>query len=163
MGFEGSYLWKLRQALGSQRLLVPGVGLIVTNPEGKVWMGKRTDSGEWSYPGGGMELGRGVLDIASEEMLEETGIAVKPEDWTLVALHTDPAETNYTYPNGDAVQIVNMIFQTMVESEITVGDDEHSEFGLFDVDALPQPMKPDSEKAMVLYRDYLKSGKVQVR
>ncbi len=163
MGFVGSYVWKLRQAFGSQRLLVSGVALITLNAEGKVWLGKRLDSGEWCYMGGTVEPGQSVMDCAIAEMYEETGIATTPEEWTLVGVHSNPQETNYTYPNGDMVQSVNNVFLHYYEGQLQNGEDEeHSEFGLFEMDNLPTPMKPDAIPVFKLLQTFLQTGKVQV-
>lgn len=163
MGFVGSYVWKLRQALGSQRLLVSGVALIVLNAEGKIWLGKRLAGGEWCYMGGTVEPGQSVMDAAIAEMHEETGIQTTPDDWTFVAVHSNPQDTNYTYPNGDLIQSVNSVFLLRHEGPVENGEDiEHSEFGLFDLDNLPSPMKPDAIPALNLLKAFLQTGKVQV-
>lgn len=163
MGFVGSYVWKLRQVLGSQRLLIPGVAMFIMTPEGKLWMGKRTDGGEWSYVGGGMELGQSIMDCVIAETHEEAGILTKAEDWTFVGLHTVPEETNGSYENGDLIQSVNHLFTMVYDGEITVSDDEHSEFRTFSLDDLPTPMKDDNEHAIALFKEFLRTGKVQVR
>lgn len=163
MSFVGSYVWKMRQMLGRQRLLVSGVGLIVTAEDGKVWLGLRSDSRDWSYFGGAMELGDSVMDTVRNEMREETGIDTNEADWTFVGIHSDPLETNYTYPNGDAVQIVNHLFTMRLKGEPGLGDEEHTEFALFDLNALPTPMKADTDKAIALYKAFLETGKVQVK
>lgn len=164
MSFVGSYVWKLRQALGSQRILVAGVGLLVMNSEGKVWLGKRSHGGEWCYFGGSVELGDSVPQTACKELLEETGIVTKPEDWIFAGIQTDPAEMNYTYPNGDEVQIINFLFILNYDGPLPLANDgEHTEFGLFDMDDLPQPMKPDAEHSFKYYKVFLQTGQVQVK
>jgi len=54
--------------------LVPSVNTIVTNERGQVLLIQRTDNGNWSLPGGGIELGESVVQAAVRETLEETGI-----------------------------------------------------------------------------------------
>lgn len=163
MGFEGSYVWKLRQALGNQRLIVAGVAMLVMTPEGKVWLGRRAGSGDWCYFGGAIEVGDSVMDTVTKEIREELGIETRAEDWTYIGLLTEPAFTNYTYPNGDLVQSVNHFFFTIYDGELGVTDDEHTEFGAFDLDDLPSPLKVDVPVGLGIYKAYQASGKVVVR
>ncbi|KAJ5093326.1 hypothetical protein N7456_009187 [Penicillium angulare] len=56
-----------------------GVGLFVTNPEGKFVLGKRKGShgaGTWALPGGHLEFGESFETCAARELLEETGLGV---------------------------------------------------------------------------------------
>jgi 8-oxo-dGTP pyrophosphatase MutT (NUDIX family) len=164
MTFEGTYVWKLRQALGSQRLLISGVGAFIVTPEGKLWLGRRTESGEWSYFGGAMELGDSVVETVIKEVHEETGLVTVPGDWTFFGVHSVPGETNFSYPNGDAVQVVNNLFTMVLDSELVGGDDgEHDAFAAFALDELPANMKVDTLPVVALYKEFVRTGNVQVK
>jgi putative (di)nucleoside polyphosphate hydrolase len=54
----------------------PGVGVMLVNPEGKVWVGQRLDNTleAWQMPQGGLDPGETPLDGAFRELEEETGI-----------------------------------------------------------------------------------------
>jgi len=57
-----------------------GVGGVVVH-EGRVLLVKRASEplkGEWSIPGGLVELGEKLLDAVKREVLEETGLMVEP-------------------------------------------------------------------------------------
>ena len=54
--------------------LVPSVNTIVTNDVGEVLLIRRTDNGNWSLPGGAIDLGESLVQAAVRETLEETGI-----------------------------------------------------------------------------------------
>lgn len=163
MGFVGSYVWKLRQVWGSQPLLVPGIGAFIMTPQGKLWLGKRTDSGQWSYFGGAVELGDSVMDTVIKEVFEETGIETVPEDWTFVGIHSLPKEMEFVYPNGNEVQALNSYFTMVLAGGIATGDDEHSEFAAFDLGDLPHDLKPDNLAAIAVFKAFMATGKVQVR
>ena len=71
----------------------PGVGVMLLNPERKVWVGQRLDSTleAWQMPQGGLDPGESPLDGAYRELEEETGIPRR-----LVEL-VDQAKEELTY------------------------------------------------------------------
>ncbi len=54
-----------------------GVGVMLLNPEGLVWVGRRIDNSDeaWQMPQGGIDEGEAPWDTALRELEEETGIA----------------------------------------------------------------------------------------
>ena len=55
----------------------PNVGLVVFNPQGLVWLGRRAGAvGDhvWQFPQGGIDPGEDLMAAARRELLEETGI-----------------------------------------------------------------------------------------
>ena len=54
-----------------------GVGVMLLNRDGLVWVGRRIDYSDeaWQMPQGGMDDGETPLDTAFRELEEETGIA----------------------------------------------------------------------------------------
>ena len=54
----------------------PAVGVMLINPERKVWVGQRLDSTleAWQMPQGGLDPGEAPLEGAYRELEEETGI-----------------------------------------------------------------------------------------
>jgi len=60
-----------------------GIGVLITNPEGKLLLGQRINStGEntWAPPGGHLEYGEDFTTCARRELFEETGIEVDSLD-----------------------------------------------------------------------------------
>lgn len=124
MGFVGSDLWKVRQKWGSGPLVWPGVTVIPLNRDGKVWMGKRADNGEWSIVGGYYELGDDAEACARREVREELGLEI--DELTMIGVITDPKITHIVYPNGDQVQSPSHVFVAKVADGVTHDDDEHT-------------------------------------
>ena len=60
----------------NRELYRPGVGVMLVNAEGNVWVGQRLDSTleAWQMPQGGLDPGEDALAGALRELEEETGI-----------------------------------------------------------------------------------------
>ena len=54
----------------------PCVGVVLTNPQGRIFAGQRADmaSPAWQMPQGGIDAGEDPLDAAYRELEEETGV-----------------------------------------------------------------------------------------
>ena len=55
------------------------VGAIVYDPEGRILLVQRADSGIWLYPTGWADVGYSASEVAVKEVLEETGITCMAE------------------------------------------------------------------------------------
>jgi putative (di)nucleoside polyphosphate hydrolase len=57
--------------------LRPNVGIVLINPAGKVWLGRRAKANpphNWQFPQGGIDAGESGLEAAVRELHEETGV-----------------------------------------------------------------------------------------
>jgi len=61
-------------------------GVIVTDRE-RVLLGHATRSPRWDIPKGGTEPGETLPVAAARELLEETGLAIAPEEFTDLGVH----------------------------------------------------------------------------
>ena len=50
-----NYLKALRELIGHRKVIHPGARVIIENAEGEILFVRRTDSGQWGLPAGGLE------------------------------------------------------------------------------------------------------------
>jgi 8-oxo-dGTP pyrophosphatase MutT (NUDIX family) len=128
------FVLRLREKIGHDLLWLPGVVMIVFDDEGRILLGRRTDTGRWALPSGILDPGEQPAAGAAREVLEETGVEVAVE-----RLLSVEAWEPSVCPNGDQVQYLAMTYLCRaVDGQARVNDDESTEVGWFAVDELPQ-------------------------
>lgn len=159
MAFTGSYLWRLRQEVGSELVLMPGAMVVPQRADGRVLLTKRGDSGEWCLPAGAAEEGGSFAQTAIDELAEEAGIAVTAQD--LIPFGCLSAAETHTihYPNGDVTHCFAMCFLVREwTGEPTPDQAESIAVRFVEPDDLPEPMHEPSVHALALFQAYLESG-----
>ena len=163
MPFEGSYLWRLRQKVGSDRVLIPGAMVFLVRDDGTVLFTRRADNGEWCLPAGGAEEGSSFAATAIAELGEETGVLVDPTDLEAFACLSEAELHTITYPGGDVSHCFAMLFLARRWSGEPRPDGvETTEMLWADPGEAPSPMQAPSAHALDLYRTYLREGVFQV-
>ncbi|MFI6334963.1 NUDIX hydrolase [Streptomyces sp. NPDC050535] len=128
------FIRTIRATAGHQLLWLPGVTAIVFDDEGRILLGRRSDTGKWSVIGGIPDPGEQPATGAVREVFEETAVRCVVERVVLVQ-----ALAPVTYANGDNCQYMDITFRCRaVGGEARVNDDESLDVGWFDVDALPE-------------------------
>jgi 8-oxo-dGTP diphosphatase len=69
-------------------VVVPSVFVAAGDPDGRLLLVQRCDSGDWELPGGRIDVGENVVDAAVREVAEESGVVVHVTG--LIGLYTDP-------------------------------------------------------------------------
>ena len=110
---------------------------VVFNGIGEVLLHRRSDNGWWALPGGKVDVGESVAEAAVREVHEETGLRVEIK--RLVGIYSDPRQYSIlTYPTGDSIQYVTILFECEKKSGDLRISDESTEIGYYPVDALPE-------------------------
>ena len=126
------YLRGIREHIGSELVMLPGVNAIVFNDRGEILLGRRSDDGLWGLPAGAIDPGEQPAEAAARETWEETGVEVEVE--RIVGVGAYPA----LYPNGDQCYYVSIWFRCRaVGGEARVNDEESTEVRWFAYDELP--------------------------
>lgn len=88
--------------------IVVAVTAFVQDEAGRVLLIRRTDSGRYSIPGGGQEIGETISRTVVREVKEETGIDV--EVTGLIGVYTDPDHV-VAYTDGEVRQEFSICFR----------------------------------------------------
>ncbi|GLW11262.1 hypothetical protein Misp01_63900 [Microtetraspora sp. NBRC 13810] len=116
-----AYLRWLRDHVGRDLVLMPGVTGIVTDQEGRVLLVEDISTGWWALPGGAVDPDERPADAVVREMREELGVEVEPT--AVLGVFGGP-DLTVEYGNGDRVQYVTTIFACRVVSGEPVADGE---------------------------------------
>lgn len=144
----------LRKIVGHRPLLQAAASIIIENEKGQVLLGKRTDNHQWGYSGGSIELGETVEEAAKRELFEEMGLIADELEFFML---NSGEETHYTYPNGDEVYNVEIIYICRkYHGNIKRQEEEMEILEFFDVDDIPEDI---SDPIRPVVRKYIKMRK----
>lgn len=133
----GNYMQMIREKIGNRLLMSPGATGLIFDERGHVLVQKRGDDGLWNLPGGLYEPGEEPAEIVMREVYEETGLTVKP--LRLIGIYSGK-EYCHTYPNGDRVAYVNIVFLCeIVSGELVSGNEETLQLCFVPPQNLPDP------------------------
>jgi 8-oxo-dGTP pyrophosphatase MutT (NUDIX family) len=127
------YVRGLRAKIGTDFLLMPAVGALLRDDEGRILLVQHVE-GRWQLPGGAVDPGEHPADAVRRECLEEAGIVIDPLH---VAGTFGGPEYRITYSNGDqAGYVVTVYAVALVDGEPAPSDDETRAVGWFSPDEL---------------------------
>jgi len=164
MAFRDSYLWRLRQAVGNDLVLMPGAMVALQREDGGVLLTRRADDGTWCLPAGAAEPGGSFARTAVDELDEETGVEVAESDLIPFGCLSEAEAHTIHYPNGDATHCFALLFLARAwRGDPQPDGQESTEAGFFDPGAPPEPLHAPTRHALELLSAYLGSGAFQVR
>ena len=88
--------------------IVVAVTAVVVDDGGRLLLIRRSDSGLYAIPGGGVELGETLTQAVRREVLEETGISVEVSG--LVGVYSDPSHV-IEFGDGEVRQEFSVCFR----------------------------------------------------
>jgi 8-oxo-dGTP pyrophosphatase MutT (NUDIX family) len=101
--------------------IVVAVTAVVRDGVGRVLFIRRSDSGLYAIPGGGVELGETLTQAVRREVLEETGITVVVSG--LVGVYSDPDHV-IAFSDGEVRQEFSVCFRASpVGGELRTSDE----------------------------------------
>lgn len=145
----GDYIKDLRKLVGNTPLQQCGASVIIENKKGEILLQLRSDNGEWAYAGGAVELYERVEEAAAREMKEETGLIADELEFLGVF---SGQEMRYTYPNGDQVSNIDIVFICRnYHGKLCCGQGEVKELSFFSLDQLPTPLFSANQPGISAY------------
>lgn len=125
----------LRARVGSTLLLVPAVAAIVRDQDGRVLVQQQRD-GSLSLPAGAVEPGESPSAAVVREVLEETGLHVRPRR---IAAVIGGSSCRVRYANGDQVEYVVTVFDCEIAGgSLIESNDETKGLAYYRVDQIPK-------------------------
>ena len=144
------FITALRRHVGTDLLWLSGVSAVVLDAEGRILLGRRSDTGRWAVISGILEPGEQPAPALLREVLEETGVHAEVE--ALVSVFSGE---EMRYPNGDRAQYLDLTFRCRYTGgQAAVGDEESLEVGWFAPEALPDPLTDSSRERIADALDY---------
>ncbi|WP_331773147.1 NUDIX domain-containing protein (plasmid) [Embleya sp. NBC_00888] len=162
MSYVGSYLWSVRQSVGSRLLLVPGAQVVVVDELGRVLFQRRADTGLWEFPAGACEEGSSFASTAAQELAEETGLRVDVADLRAFGCLSDPGVHVVRYPNGDVTHCFAMCFEARRwAGDLALEAGEVTEAVFANPAEPPGPLHGPTVAVLTMHRRYRDTGEFQ--
>jgi 8-oxo-dGTP pyrophosphatase MutT (NUDIX family) len=117
------YLRRLRERVGHELLVIPGVAVLLWDEDGRLLLTREKQTGLWQTVGGSVEPDESPFDAARREAREEAGVAVALDRVRTVV---GGPQFRLRYPNGDLVSYVSTVFDGRVVAGQPQADGEET-------------------------------------
>lgn len=133
------YISELRKTIGSRPIISVGATVLVTNDQREVLFQHRSDTHDWGLPGGSMELGETLEEVAIRELEEETGLQTTQLE--LIGVFSGP-RFYFQYPNGDETySVIHLYHAKDVTGTLAMLDGESLNLSYFSQTTLPETIE----------------------
>ncbi|MFC3749964.1 NUDIX hydrolase [Paenibacillus sp. GCM10012306] len=135
-----NYIKQIRELVGTRPIIMAGACVILIDDQGRLLLQQRTDNGLWGLPGGSMEPGEEMKEVARRELFEEVGLEATALE--LLDIFSGP-ELYYKYPHGDEVYNVVAAYLCKEYCGTVKGDgDEVQDIQFYHLNEIPNQINP---------------------
>ncbi|OAB38390.1 NUDIX hydrolase [Paenibacillus glacialis] len=148
------YIMELRGLVGTRPIIMTGACVILLDCDNRLLLQQRTDNGMWGLPGGSMEPGEEMKEVAGRELFEETGLIA--QELELLDIFSGQ-ELYYQYPHGDEVFNVVVAYVCRDYVGVIKGDDmEVQEIRFFNLEEIPNQISPPDIPVIIRFLKEMK-------
>ena len=144
-----SYIMDLRKLVGHRTLIMPCACVIIGDGKGNILLQHRTDNNLWGYHGGSIEIDEEVEEALRREVKEELNLELDEIELFKIV---SGKETHYTYPNGDDVSPIDIVYVShKFHGDLKVDLSEVKEVKWFNSKNLPKEMTLSNANVIKAY------------
>ena len=105
-----SYIKRIREKIGRQKLIHPAARILIENDSGEFLFLEKNHRTGLGVPAGALEENETIEECIIREVKEETGIEVIHLE--VIGISTQPGKETVMYPNGDLIQYFTVEFHS---------------------------------------------------
>ena len=134
------YYKELRNKFGPELIFMPAVVGIIRNEKNEILFGRKHNEEIWGLIAGAIEIGETPSEALCREVLEETGLIVKPE--RIIGVFGGENH-RFVYSNGHEVEYITIIFECqVVDGKLNPDNDEIKDLKYFKESEIPPIVNP---------------------
>ena len=151
------YISELRELIGTRPIIMVGANVMVVDSENRLLLQLRTDNNCWGLPGGSMELGESLQEVAKRELYEECNLTAN--QLTFFNIYSGE-EFYYQYPHGDEIyNVIATFICEDYEGDLRADKDEVLALQFFSIDELPSNLNPPE---IPIIHEYIESRRIKI-